>query len=394
MSNSCVLMVSAEYPPALGGVGDYVETLCRHLAAIGIECRVLTSAGLDPRASEADAGGPPVLREIRRWDFRSWGSIRSAARRAAASVVHIQYQAAAYGMHPSANLLPYWLRTVLPKPRVVTTFHDLRVPYLFPKAGALRWAAIRALDARSHATVLTNREDMALLGGPGSAAWQRRRVIPIGSSIPVKSTTARERAAHRGTVGAGDSTLVLSHFGLMSQTKGVDQLLLAVSELAGRGLGVRLVVIGGEAGTSDPSNRTYSARIQAMLRSAVPPGLVHTTGAVSPGEVSAWLLASDLCVLPYADGASPRRTSLLTALEHGLPVVSTWAKSPDPAFVDGENLALVEPGSPGKLADTIEYLWRHPATMRRLSQGALATAREFGWDKIAASHQQLYAELR
>ena len=45
--------------------------------------------------------------------------------------MNIQYQTAAYGMSPFIHFLPDALRPI----PVVTTFHDLRFPYLFPKAG-------------------------------------------------------------------------------------------------------------------------------------------------------------------------------------------------------------------------------------------------------------------
>ena len=39
------------------------------------------------------------------------------------------------------------------------------------------------------------------------------------------------------------------------------------------------------------------------------------------------LLAGDVALLPYADGASPRRGSLLACAAHGLPIVSTQPAS-------------------------------------------------------------------
>ena len=65
-------------------------------------------------------------------------------------VVHIQYQSAAYGCIGAVNFLPWRLRLARPGP-ALTTFHDLRLPYLFPKAGPLRWQAVLALARGSDA---------------------------------------------------------------------------------------------------------------------------------------------------------------------------------------------------------------------------------------------------
>src|SRR5690606_22549500 len=86
----------------------------------------------------------------------------------------------------------------------------------------------------------------------------------------------------------------------------------------------RLLLIGDAAGASDPTNRLANAELEALL---APEGLgqaVQRTGWLPPEAVSAHLQACDVVVLPYRDGASLRRGSLLAALVHGLPIVTTW----------------------------------------------------------------------
>ena len=75
-------------------------------------------------------------------------------------VVNLQYQAAAYQMHGAINLLPSQLAK---HTRTVVTFHDLRVPYLFPKAGPLRWQAVLHMARSVHHVIVTNAEDEATL---------------------------------------------------------------------------------------------------------------------------------------------------------------------------------------------------------------------------------------
>ncbi|MBI4493199.1 MAG: glycogen/starch synthase, partial [Chloroflexi bacterium] len=41
-------MVSGEYPPRAGGVGDYTALLVEHLAELGVEVRVITTPPLPP----------------------------------------------------------------------------------------------------------------------------------------------------------------------------------------------------------------------------------------------------------------------------------------------------------------------------------------------------------
>jgi glycosyltransferase involved in cell wall biosynthesis len=62
---------------------------------------------------------------------------------------------------------------------------------------------------------------------------------------------------------------------------------------------------------------------------------LQATGALPPEVLSCHLSACDLMIQPYRDGVSSRRTSVMAALSHGKPVVTTsghatealWAES-------------------------------------------------------------------
>jgi glycosyltransferase involved in cell wall biosynthesis len=114
--------------------------------------------------------------------------------------------------------------------------------------------------------------------------------------------------------------------------------------------------------------------------------------------VSANLLASDICVLPYRDGASFRRGSFMAALAHGLPIVTTMANSPSyilhspfsPRLRDGENVLLVPPDDAAALAEAIAHLADTPELRQRLGQGAKEMSKAFGWDSIAEKTLEVY----
>ncbi len=391
--NPSILMITGEYPPGLGGVGDYTALLSRQLVQSGARVTVFTTLNRDPRAERGCKGDPEVIRSARSWGFSTWPRIVAAARQCGAEVVHIQYQAAAYTMHPAANLLPSYLRARLPRVKVATTFHDLRVPYLFPKAGGLRGGAILALDALSHATVVTNQADLEKLGGTGRSAPPRRWLIPIGSNVSNTPPPDFERDHWRRQVGATNNTMTVSYFGFMNDTKGVEFLVQALGLLAARRVELRLLIVGGETGDTDPTNQRYYQRIVRLIESRHLQDKVYWTGFISGEQVSAALLSSDLCALPFRDGASLRRGSLLAALTHGLPTVTTWPEGPEPMLVNGENVIMVEKDSPSALAAALEQLWLDPDTRNRLAMGARKLAESFQWPNIAARHMGMYEAL-
>ena len=113
------------------------------------------------------------------------------------------------------------LRRLKPKARVVTTFHDVRVPYLFPRAGSLRSSAVRLLARHSHAVVAADSRDLSELGAPSP----RHHHVPIGSNIPCAPPMDFQRAVFRSKLGLEPDALVVAYFGLLNASKGLDLLL-------------------------------------------------------------------------------------------------------------------------------------------------------------------------
>ena len=292
--------------------------------------------------------------------------------------MHIQYQSAAYNLHPAVNLLPRGLHGSSWPRHVVTTFHDLRVPYLFPKAGPLRWRANLELARRSDRAIVTNAEDYRRLSQIGDLAG-RLVEIPIGANIRPMPPAGYDRVAQRARWGVGPDDLLLCYFGFLNDSKGGEELMLATARLAEAGLPVHLLMIGGQLGASDPTNAAYLQRVQALIVEQGIADRVHWTGFTGEAEVSANLLASDIAVLPYRDGASFRRGSLMAAIAHGLPVVSTEPPVAIPEMKQGENIWLAPIQSPQGLVEGIEHLWRNPAARRRLGQGAKQLSESFTW---------------
>ncbi len=410
-----LLLVTGEFPPMQGGVGDYTNEIAKGFASCGVQVGVLTSA----RAN--DQHPFPVLPLVDVWN---WSSLRLVAKRVrefAPDVVHIQYQTGAYGMHPAINFLPQFLRSTPSLSRKggsgfrsVVTFHDLRIPYLFPKAGPVRDWVTRHLARTSDAVIATNKTDYAQL-----ANWSVRHasLIPIGSNISTVPPPDYDRRAWRARWGVADDESLLCHFGFVNVRKGCDTLLRALASIPN----AKLLMIGGQTGASDPTNVVYLKQIQALIAELGLTERVLWTGFTTPDIVTANFLASDLCVLPYREGASYQHGTLMAALAHAMPMVTTVTADegpfdpsaefipsageglragsgpsliaePDnlPRMVDGENCLLVRPDDPAALAQAIQRALDSPDLRTHISEGARALAQHFTWDKIVQQHLELY----
>ncbi|GAB4566796.1 MAG: glycosyltransferase family 4 protein [Anaerolineae bacterium] len=394
--------MTGEYPPLQGGVGDYTHALGSMLCAQGVDVHVLTvrEAAGDHLRPHRGGPEPQVHPVMARWGWRTWWWIQQTAREVQADIVHIQYQAAAYRMHPAVNLVPKWFLQMEPRLKLAVTFHDLRVPYLFPKAGPLRRWVILRLARSADVAITTNAADFQALQAAGGI--RMLDLIPIGSNIEVNPPPDFDRAAWRAQWGLRQDDVLLSYFGFVNASKGGETLALALAELVRRGVPAHLVMIGGQVGASDPTNYAYLNHFRSLIERLGLSDRVHWTGYVPSSAVSAHLLASDICVLPYRDGASFRRGSLMAALAHGLPIISTRLSGEQPvptafkipSLAHGKNIVLVAPDSPSQIADAVQRLMADPAMRRQIAEGARQLSEAFRWEDIAQRHVEVYRAIQ
>ncbi len=371
-----------------GGVGDYTREIGLALRDLGSEVHVLAPKLARP------VPGLAVQPVVERWNWGCWGTLLGLVRQQQPDVVHVQYQAAAYGMHPAINFWPWRLRRIgASRPRSVVTFHDLKVPYLFPKAGPVRRWVVNELARRSDAAITTNREDFETLS---NAIEMLPALIPIGSNIAPVPPADLNRDAWRSQWGAGPDDLLLCFFGFINDRKGVDTLLHALHTVvsdpptAGK---VTLLFIGGRTGASDPTNVAYLARIDALISELGLEDHIHWTGYIPAEQVTASFVGADLCVLPYRDGASFLHGTFHAALAHGAPILTTQPRVYLPELIHGQNVFLVPPDEPSALAAAIGQLAANPQLRQKIGAGARALAGQFRWDKIAADTLELYRAI-
>lgn len=389
-----ICLLTGEYPPAVGGLADYTALLERYLAAEGHSVAVVTA-----RPSSVDKLGVDEVRTVSSW--RSDAAGEWAEQIAQADVVHLQYQAAAYGMSPAVNLLPALLRRQGIRAPIVTTFHDLRVPYLFRGAGPLRALANHFLIGASDACIFTDPTDLARARPRRRAAW-----IPIGPNVAPGEPT--DRAAERARHGIAPNEAVVAHFGFANASKGLDVLLRAAQRLVRAGVPLRLLFVGHELGTADPTNNTTAAGIRALAAALGVDDRIIRTGPLPARAVSAALATADVAALPFADGASLRRGSLLACLTHGLPVVTTEpppipdvprryrvAPFEDMATfrIDATVVAMVPVGDDAALARELYRLLNDPTRLQELGRSGEIFAQRFDWPAIARATVAVYAEL-
>ena len=373
-----VVLVTGEYPPQPGGVGDYTERLRGALEQAGLSTRVITRR----TRNAAEPAEPGVARTVTGWDIRAVAAIARAAPRH--GVVHVQFQAGAFDLRGEICLLPLVLRRFRPDVASVATFHDVRIPYLFPKAGRMRGAALRTLARTSHATLAADPADLRWLG-PGVTGY----VVPIGSNVRNVPPPDFDRAGFRARLGLAPTDLAVAYFGFLNRTKGLATLLAAFRAVVERTPGARLFLLGGQGLASNATHRaaaaTFAGELGSLAEWVVQPGYL-----ADERDLSAYLLSADVALLPYDDGASMRRGSMLACAEHGLPIVTT--EGPGLTDLLRATVRARPAGDAAGLATEVLAVVTQPGLAARLRDASQALAASVAWPAIARRHLEVYAE--
>ncbi len=369
-------IITGEFPPMPGGVGDFSRLLGERLQALGHAVHILSRAGSQSETLP--------LHTVSGWGAAAIPQIRSWVRRHQLDIVNLQYQTAAFDMSPLAHFWP----GLLPAP-FVTTFHDLRHPYLFPKAGPLRDWIVHRLARASSGVITTNHEDHRSLG-----TLPKRRLIPLGSSIPRLPADGAQRAELRRQAGADDGCMLLGHFGFIKAIKGVHHLLEALESLLAAGVDLRLVFIGARSNAVDNSeDARYLTNIERRIQRTRLVDAVHFTDPLPAESVAAWMQAVDLMTLPFSDGASFRRSSLIAALHQGCATLSTEPAFSSHDFTHRRNLWLVARNSACDIEAALAELMRQPPRLEQLRNGAKELSRRFEWDAVVSETTAFFESI-
>jgi glycosyltransferase involved in cell wall biosynthesis len=373
-----ICLVSSSYPDVPCGVGDYTAVLARALGRHeGTSVDVITSDLAAIRRN--DEPGVNVVPRLRNWGFGELPELLRAIRSSRPDVVHIQYPAAGYANSRMVPFLPLAIRAKL-EVKTAVTVHEWSARSL---RGKLATALLACLADRVSMPDEVERHRMVL-----RFPVLRRKVRVVGQFPTIGVAERVDISAVREALGAGDETLVLSFFGLIKPVHRLEFLFELLEELLGRGVPASLLLIGGVAQYTAAGERRL-ARLRELAAAKRLSTRVSWTGYLSAQDVSAHLLASDVCVLPFEGGVSMRSTTFHAVRCHGVPLITTLgANTPSRAVHQYRTVHFVREAefTPGRIADLVLSLDLRRPTNRRI-------VKDDSIQSVCREHLQMYREL-
>ena len=355
-----VLHVGKYYPPVPGGMERVVETLCR-VSRGRLQSRVL--AFDRGRATRED-----VIDEV---------PVTRVGTLAQAGSVPIAPRFASHLNRINADLMivhepnPWALLSLLiapPRIPFAIWFHSdvVRPEWQY----RLFYAPIaRPAYERARQFVVSS-PPLASLSPALSSYSAKTSIIPFGID-PGAWTNDVQTAQRADAIRAAVAKPIVLFVGRLVRYKGVDVLIEAASSLP-----VHVVIAG-----DGPMRSTWIAQASAVARRAT----FEFPGALSDGDVKAWMHAADVLVLPSITRAEAFGVVQLEAMASGTPVISTNVPSGVP-WVNrhGETGLVVTPGDAGALRGAIDTLLADASLRFRFGAAGMARVRSnFTLDQMA-----------
>jgi len=337
-------LVTPEFPPLVGGVSEHSRVLAEAALRRGLDVHVWTRDGALPLAgvhvhtdpgsfTPSDLGRTaaaldrfPGPRDILvQWvphgfgyrgmnvRFARWIAGRAASGDRVEVMVHepfVDYFGASWTQPARALVQRYMTRTALRSARRV-------------------WMSIPGWEGRL----------APMLGGDST----QLRVLPVPGTIPVDRDPAAIVEVRRRLLGGGSR--LVGYFGT-GGSYAEAALSSTMRQLRARRNDVAFVCIGRE---SEGVAARVGPSLPAEAGSHKP--AIAATGALDLAALSHHVSACDVLVQPYVDGVSGRRTTTISALEHGIPVATTFGALSEPFWRETEAVATVPADLPQQLGD-------------------------------------------
>ncbi len=374
--------------------------LTKRLADRGLEVHVLTSAvsknNEDPRIHVH-----PIMNE---WSWREMGRMRAFIRECSPDVVYLMYIGLMYKGHPMITFAPTILKRMFPHVPFITRYESVFVganpsqtslPSRMFRRAMVWWAGGNEV-AYSSGTLLRDSDRIIVL-------CERHRAIlieewpPVSKKVElippppnlrvVRNDRGEARRRGRSKLGLQDSHFVITFFGYLYRTKGIEFLLQAFHALRQQRKMVKLLFIGGKVGLNVEGSEDYFERMQDMAKALEIEDDVIWTGPVDSDaeDGSNYLHAADLAVLPFLQGVQLNNSSLATIAAHGLPIIATRGPLLDSPFIHGRNILLCEPKDDQAIAQHIVRVMDDPTLRASLKTGVMQLAQEwFSWETAIA----------
>jgi glycosyltransferase involved in cell wall biosynthesis len=334
-------LITPEFPPMIGGVSDHSRVVAETAASRGLDVHVWSAGDTGTRAGIHVHN---ALGSFRADDFARTDALLN--QQATPRRLILQWVPHGYGRRGMNAGFSHWIaRRHQAGDLVDVIVHEPFMDYF----GSSWTQPARAIVQRHMARTVLRSARRVWMAIPG---WEDRLLPMLRSRdtavgiLPVPGTIPLARAAAavtdvRARLLRGRARIV-GYFGA-----GGEYAERALASATGTVQDCRpdIVVVCIGRGSERVAHR--------LVQLSPSPVTVIASGALDPTALSHHLQACDLLLQPYVDGVSGRRTTTISALEHGVPVATTFGALSEPFWRTSPAVELVDASTPQALATAV-----------------------------------------
>jgi len=372
------------YLPRQCGIATFTTDLCEAIAA---QYRQTTCIALPVNDIEAGYAYPTRVRfELTEKDIDSYRRAADFLNINNVDLVSLQHEYGIFGGRSGSHILVLLRELRMP---IVTTLHTiLRDPNLDQKR------VLEEVAALSDRIVVMSNRGAEFLHEVYGVPAEKIDMIPHG----IPDVPFEDPSFHKDMFGV-EGKIVLLSFGLLSASKGFENVISALPAVLARHPNVVYIVLGAtHPHVLQNEGETYRLSLQWLAQEKGVEGqVIFYNRFVSLEELVQFISAADIYITPYLNAAQITSGTLAYTLGAGKAMISTPYWYAEEMLAEGRG-SLVPFRDPAALADQVIHLIDNESQRHAMRKRAYLFGREMIWPQVAqryiANFERARAERR
>ncbi|MCB2229867.1 glycosyltransferase family 4 protein [bacterium] len=368
------------YLPRLCGIATFTTDLCAAVAAANEEatCIVLPVNDTDDGYEYADA----VRFELTEKDINSYRRAADFLNINNVELVCLQHEYGIFGGRAGSHILALLRQLRMP---IVTTLHTI-----LEEPDADQRLVLEEIAALSDRLVVMSKRGIDFLTSIYHLSEDKIDFIPHG----IPDVPFVDPSFHKDLFGV-EGKMVLLSFGLLSTSKGIENVIEALPDIVAEHPNVVYMILGEtHPHVKEIDGESYRLSLQWLAREkGVESNVIFYNRFVSLEELNEFIGAADIYITPYLNRAQITSGTLAYTLGAGKAVVSTpyWYAE---EMLAEERGVLVPFADPSALAQSVIDLLNDDTKRHAMRKRAYVFGREMIWSEVARRYLETFERAR
>ncbi|MBI5417809.1 glycosyltransferase family 4 protein [Candidatus Poribacteria bacterium] len=384
-----LFLITSQFPPIKSCISDYLTNLCLHFKwKSEVDPCIITSFSDNLPSTQVTDDGVYIFRVMENWGISEVNRIIKLIKKENPEIIHIIYDENSFPKKWVIGLLPFIIKKFKSNLKVVTYLYD------FDQNSEMN--NIGRLVSSSDIIIVNNDKDFDFILTKFPDYQKKLNKIYNRPHIAYNPTITVNREEVRKRLKVEPDGKLLIYFGFINREKRLDVLLRALRQVLDHGYKIKFLIIGDTGEDKGiESNMKYQEELKKLAAALSLDSEIFWAGYCSSKDISMSLLSSDLAILPFSDGVSGKRTSFWSALDHGIPTITTHINGhPLPEGLQNrDNVILVTENGVEELADIIIKCIEEPDWCKQIGEkGKKMVNDRYSWENMIKELVSIYKE--